>query len=125
MYARRFAEAHRARAVAEARMRYSLYIDSMPVDDLPQLTTEVINRMLGYALNSKKLKGRLMDTSQLINEINLEHMRAMNKIIFDTTVARGESGCPAALVRGVRWQQWSVESQNSALVTESEGCESQ
>jgi len=27
--------------------------------------------MLGFALNSKKLKDKLMDTSQLINEINI------------------------------------------------------
>ena len=47
------------------------------------MTVEQINRMLGFALNSKKLKDKLMDTSQLINEINIEYARTMNKIVFD------------------------------------------
>ena len=54
--------------------------------------------MLGYALNSKKLKDKLMDTSQLISEVNIEYARTMNRIIFDKAVQRGASNCAAALV---------------------------
>ena len=42
--------------------------------------------MLGFALNSKKLKDKLMDTSQLISEINIEYARTMNKIVFDDSM---------------------------------------
>jgi dynein heavy chain len=54
--------------------------------------------MLNFALNSKKLKDKLMDTSQLISEVNTEYCRTMNKVIFDQSVKRGSSGCTAALI---------------------------
>lgn len=54
--------------------------------------------MLTFALNSKRLRDRLMDTSQLISEVNLEFARSMNKIIFDESVKRGSSGCAAAIL---------------------------
>ena len=49
--------------------------------------------MLGLALNSKKLKDRLMDSGALISEINMEYARAMNK------VGVGEGGVREAPVR--------------------------
>ena len=36
--------------------------------------------MLGFALNSKRLKDKLMDSSQLVGEVNLEYARTMNKV---------------------------------------------
>ncbi|KAG1679690.1 hypothetical protein FOA52_006209 [Chlamydomonas sp. UWO 241] len=98
VFARRFTDAHASRARAESLLRYNLYVDSMPLDDLPPLTSEQINRMLGFALNSKRLRDKLMDTSQLISEVNMEYARTMNKVIFDETLKRGSSGCPAPLV---------------------------
>lgn len=50
-----------------------------------------VNRVLGFALNSKKLKDKLMDTSQLISEINIEYARTMNKIVFDDSMSRPEA----------------------------------
>eukprot|EP00798_Chlamydomonas_sp_ICE-L_P016863 gene16863-23131_t len=97
-FASRYAEAHTSRARAEALLRYSLYVDSMPTEDMPTLSTEQINRMLGYALNSKQLKDKLMDSSQLVSEVNLEYARTMNKIIFDETLRRGTSGCAGQIV---------------------------
>lgn len=44
--------------------------------------------MLGFALNTRKLRERLMDSSQLVSEVNVEYARAMNKIIFDAAMAR-------------------------------------
>ena len=75
--------AYVARAACVKMLRYQLFVDSMPTEEIPPLTVEQINRMLGFALNSKKLKDKLMDTSQLINEINIEYARTMNKIVFD------------------------------------------
>ena len=56
--------------------------------------------MLGLALNSKKLKDRLMDSGALISEVNMEYARTMNKIIFDEAQRRGGSlGSSAPLVQ--------------------------
>ncbi|GAX80571.1 hypothetical protein CEUSTIGMA_g8008.t1 [Chlamydomonas eustigma] len=100
IFAKRYADAVSARARAESLLRYSLFIDSMPIDDLPPISTEQANRMLSLALNSKKLKDRLMDSGQLISEVNMEYARAMNKIIFDEAFKRGGSlGSSAPLVQ--------------------------
>ncbi|KAG2439747.1 hypothetical protein HYH02_010624 [Chlamydomonas schloesseri] len=87
LFARRHAEAHRSRARAESLLRYNLYVDSMPTDDIPPLTNEQVNRMLSFALNSKRLKDKLMDTSALIAEVNIEYARTMNKVVFDAALA--------------------------------------
>ncbi|WIA31960.1 hypothetical protein OEZ86_002815 [Tetradesmus obliquus] len=91
-----------ASSTAEVQLAYELCIDSMPVDDVPQLSTEQVNRVLNFALNSKKLKDRLMDTSSLINEANLEHARAMNKVALRTLTmaAAGAAGSAAVAAAG-------------------------
>ncbi len=58
VFAKRFADASAGRARAESLLRYSLFIDSMPIEDLPPISSEQANRMLSLALNSKKLKDR-------------------------------------------------------------------
>ena len=88
VYADRMAEAIQQRHEAEASLRFNFFIDSMPTEDIPPLMQEQVNRMLGYALNSKKLKDKLMDTSQLINEINIEYARTMNKIVLESTLSQ-------------------------------------
>ena len=42
VFARRFGDAGAARDRAESMLRYSLYIDSMPIDDLPPVSTEQV-----------------------------------------------------------------------------------
>lgn len=44
VFARRHAEAHRSRARAESLLRYNLYIDSMPTEDIPPLTNEQVGQ---------------------------------------------------------------------------------
>lgn len=92
LYSKRLARAVRERRQAEMFLRYNFYIDSMPTEDIPPLMAEQVNRMLGYALNSKKLKDKLMDTSQLVNEVNIEYARTMNKVVFDASLGRLASG---------------------------------
>lgn len=46
-FARRHAEAHRSRARAESLLRYNLYVDSMPTDDIPPLTNEQVRGCSG------------------------------------------------------------------------------
>ncbi|KAF6265909.1 dynein heavy chain 2 [Scenedesmus sp. NREL 46B-D3] len=98
MYAKRFAAAHAFLTAADVQLAYELCIDSMPVDDVPQLSTEQVNRVLNFALNSKKLKDRLMDTSSLINEANLEHARAMNKVALRALTAAAAGTASGAAV---------------------------
>jgi hypothetical protein len=153
---RRFVDATKQRARAESLLRYNLYVDSMPIDDLPALNSDQVspvgrtalrlesnapqsaapplsipqaqqlagrpsgkrlfvacqrrthqpattgmlctpgheacvptmlapccpqvNRILAQTLNTKRLKDRLMETSQLIAEVNTDFGRAMNKV---------------------------------------------
>jgi dynein heavy chain len=39
-----------------------------------------VNRMLGFALNSKRLKDRLMDTSTLIGEVSARHTSSSSHV---------------------------------------------
>ncbi|KAF8071068.1 Dnah1 [Scenedesmus sp. PABB004] len=92
LYARRFAAALAGRAAAARALAAELAVDSMPVDDVPQLTTEAVNRVLNCALNSRRLKERLMDASALVNEAHLEHARGLNKAALLSLAARGDGG---------------------------------
>lgn len=82
-FARRVANAHKSRREAEALLRYNLYVDCMPTDDTPQLSTEQVNRVLSSALNNAALKQGGADVSNLLSEVNIDYRRTMNKIIFD------------------------------------------
>ncbi|KAK3247674.1 hypothetical protein CYMTET_42830 [Cymbomonas tetramitiformis] len=104
-YVKRRVKAHELREHTAKQLLYNLYVDSMPTEDIPPLTVEQINRMLGFALNSKKLKDKLMDTSQLINEINIEYARTMNKIVFDNSMTRPHSEQQKMLVEADEFPQ--------------------
>lgn len=43
-FAQRHVDAHRSRARAESLLRYNLYVDSMPTEDIPPLTNEQVSR---------------------------------------------------------------------------------
>jgi dynein heavy chain len=43
IFAKRYTDAVAARARAESLLRYSLFIDSMPIEDLPPISTEQVN----------------------------------------------------------------------------------
>lgn len=84
VFAQRVAHAHKERKESADLLRYHLYVDSMPIDDLPTLDTEQINRVLETALSTPSLKSTASSSTNIIlNEINLSYVRAMNKIIFD------------------------------------------
>lgn len=100
VYARRFAAAQAGLAAADALLAFELCVDSMPVEDVPQLTTEQVNRVLAWALNSQMLQEKLMDTSSLINEANLEHARTLNKVMLQALVAAREAAAEDAAAAG-------------------------
>lgn len=68
----------------EALLYYSFIVDSMPTDDLPQLPTEQINRILNLVFCSKKDNESITNTSQFISEVKLEYGRTMCKILLDS-----------------------------------------
>lgn len=100
MYAARFAAAQAGLAAADAELAFELCVESMPVEDVPQLTTEQVNRVLAWALNTQKLQEKLMDTSSLINEANLEHTRTLNKVMLQALVAAREAVAADAAAAG-------------------------
>eukprot|EP00899_Mesostigma_viride_P012150 jgi/Mesvir1/20936/Mv08007-RA.1 len=109
IFATRHAQAYKLREITEDTLRYNLYVDCMPVEDIPLLTTEQINRMLGYALNSKKLRDKLMDTSALIHEVNTEYARSLCKIVFDGAFARdGPAGSNRLFLKSKEQQDMLV-----------------
>jgi hypothetical protein len=64
-YAIRRYGAYSARVEAVKMLRYHLFVDSMPTEDIPPLTVEQINRMLGRGLHSSTLQLNL----SALNEI--------------------------------------------------------
>jgi dynein heavy chain len=89
-YTTRVINAHKQRKLLESSIRYSLYIDSMPTDEIAPLDNEQINRILLLALNTKRLKQNALDTTNLLNEVNKDYARTMNKIIFDTNLKQNQ-----------------------------------
>jgi len=88
LFAQRVAAAHQLRREFESQIRYALYVDNMPTDELSPLDTEQVNRILVLALNTKKLKQNALDTTSLLSEVNIDYARTMNKIIFDLNLTR-------------------------------------
>jgi dynein heavy chain, axonemal len=66
-----------------AALALSLYVDCMPVDNIKPLDSEQVNRILSTALNIEKLRQNpLLDTSSLLQQYNLNHMRSLNQMIL-------------------------------------------
>jgi len=86
IFAARLAAAHVLRRKYEAYIRYALYIDNMPTEDVTPISTEQINRILANATSSPGVC--MSDASALVEEINMEWQRTMNKIVFDTNLYR-------------------------------------
>jgi dynein heavy chain, axonemal len=91
-FADRVATAHRRRNEAIENMRYSMFIDCMPSDELPQWDTEQSNRVLAQVLNTNKMKRYSHDTAALFQEVNTSFLRALNKMAFDRRLQDQRSG---------------------------------
>ena len=98
IFSKRVAESFKERKTSELQLRYNFFIDNMPTEDIPPLTNEQVNRVLVYALNSKKLMDKLMDTSQLINEVNIDFARTMNKLIFDKIINQDKTSRDSSIL---------------------------
>jgi dynein heavy chain len=61
----------------------NLYVDCMPVDNLRPLDSEQVSRILLRAMNSRDLSANSsLDTSSLLQQYNLNHMRTLNQMTF-------------------------------------------
>lgn len=86
MFAQRVAAAHERRRAFEASIRYSLYIDNMPMDEVQPMDGDQINRVLNLTLNTRKMRLQALDTSTLIREIKADYASTMNRMIFDASL---------------------------------------
>jgi len=83
LYCRRLVEAVKSKQLISATVTMNLYVDCMPVDNLKPLDSEQVNRVLVNAINTTKLRANTMlDTSSLLQQYNLNHMRTLNQLIF-------------------------------------------
>jgi dynein heavy chain, axonemal len=80
-FARRVAKAHQERIYADSLIRYNYYIDNMPKIDLQDTDQEQKNRLMNLTQNTQKLKEE--DLADLLQEVDDDYSRTMNKIIFD------------------------------------------
>ena len=101
LYVARVANAHKQRREAEAALRCALYVDCMPIDDLSGMDAEQVNRILFLSLNTKKMRVNNNDTTQLINEIQLDYSRTINALIYNahqqTDATKARTGVATAI----------------------------
>ncbi len=84
MFVNRYVSAYYRRAYADSLIRYNYYIENMPTDEIPELSNEQIAKIITQALTARSFKGKSqLDTQPLINEVNTDFAKTMNKIIFD------------------------------------------
>ncbi len=104
LFARRVGRAHALRREVESAIKYSLYIDSMPVDDLEALDSQQVSRIVELAQNTRQLQRHKLDTTSLLQEINVDYARTMNKIIFDVNLSDpAQQGLRSALAPGLNF----------------------
>lgn len=86
-FAQRVAHAHAFRRSTEAQLRYNLYVDSMPIDEIPPLSSHAVDSII------RKSNAELLISSHddlglhtLIEELHLDYNRTANKLIFDNSL---------------------------------------
>jgi len=62
----------------------------MPTQELPELDSEQVSRIISMAKNCRYLKPKTVDTGPIMSEVNLDFARTMNQIIMEKTVEKGE-----------------------------------
>lgn len=83
LYCDRIAMCIKQKKDIEASLALSLYIDCMPVDGLKPLESEQVSRILTKSSNTDALRNNTaLDTSTLMQQYNLNHMRSLNKMIL-------------------------------------------
>jgi len=84
-FVQRIQRAVRRREQAEAALRQSLYVESMPISSDTQLDSQTIGNILQLTLSSSSVPTNI-GTSALLEEVNADYIYTMNKLIFETNV---------------------------------------
>lgn len=84
-FAAQLRQAIARRDQAEALLRESLYVESMPLSFEIQLDSDTISNILSLTLSSSSIPPNA-GTSSLLEEVNNAYMHTMNKLIFDANV---------------------------------------
>lgn len=87
-YVKRLSHAKKLRDDIFQFLSYNLYLDCMPIDGMQSMAPEQLFRVMQLAANSKRLKERSIDTTTIIDEMNFEYMRCMNRIVFESERAK-------------------------------------
>ena len=83
LYCKRLADAVYRKKIHTSKIGLSLYVDCMPVDDLKPLDAEQVNRIIQSAVNMSALRNNgQLDTTAIIQQYNLNHMRTLNLLIL-------------------------------------------
>jgi dynein heavy chain len=90
IFAQRVAQAHSERIYADSQIRYNFFVDLMPQQELPELDSEQVSRILHCATASKYLRSRQVETSSILFEVQLDFGRTMNRIIMEKTIEKSE-----------------------------------
>ena len=94
MFAKRVAAALFMRDLSTRELVYNLSLDYMPVDFLPAMAQQQMQRIVKKAVTTRRLqtehpdasKGALTsEKSSIIEEVNLDYLRALNRCILDQT----------------------------------------
>ncbi len=58
----------------------------MPVDDIPVLTPDQVARIKMLVANTKAMRDRNEDMSELLSEADMDYANIMNKLVFDDSL---------------------------------------
>eukprot|EP00960_Hanusia_phi_P037726 753088-Hanusia_phi.AAC.3 len=83
MFARRVARALKIRDSNIKELMYNFFVDNMPTEGVPNLSLEQLNRVMMLVSNSGKIDRKSLDAIGLVEEMNLEYSRTMNRITLD------------------------------------------
>ncbi|KAG3225312.1 Dynein heavy chain 1, axonemal [Phytophthora cactorum] len=105
-FADRYVAAQLARVQAQNLLRKNFYIDCMPVEELHKLGNASLGKIVRLAtavFHGKSL--RIPDTTRIVHEIQLNYLRTMCRIVFES---HQEMGRNADIFRGFLTKQEEV-----------------
>ena len=82
-YCHHLQEALRVKTNTIASVALNLYVDCMPLDGIREMESEQTSRIVANAVNMDALRQNpLLDTTALIQQFNMNHMRTLNQLIL-------------------------------------------
>ena len=75
------------RKQAESFLRYSCYLDGMPIDDTTPILKKQANSILSLVLSPKRFQPLRTQARHLFKEVAKEYGHSMNKVVLDTLLS--------------------------------------